>query len=111
MLSQQFDSKQANKIIHALKLGKEMKLSFTYSKIKITDSAQPRKHSIVTRPFPRERVGSGDKTRLDYTFYLNTTHHCALSLFAQQLAQTRLTVHALNYWLLTPTGAHPARAS
>ena len=29
---------------------------------KTADTAQPRKHSIVTRPFPYERMGSGDKT-------------------------------------------------
>ena len=28
----------------------------------IASLTQPRKHLIVTRPFPRESVGSGDKT-------------------------------------------------
>ena len=27
------------------------------------DTAQPRKHSLFARPFPRERAGSGDETR------------------------------------------------
>ena len=35
-------------------------ITFTCSKIKIADSTQPRKHSVVTKPFfPNEKMGSG----------------------------------------------------
>ena len=52
------DSEPANEIVQhhkALTLANEIALSHkhsTYSKFKIADSTQPRKHSIVTRPFP-----------------------------------------------------------
>jgi len=50
------------------------------SKIKTVDSAQPRNHSIVTRPFsPRERVGSGHENSNSHTSSQDARHMQALS--------------------------------
>ena len=36
----------------------------SYDTIDFADSAQPRMHTLVPRPFSHERVGSGDETTI-----------------------------------------------